>query len=282
MTMTTTYMPLGSFNGFDPVTTLPPGVNAEGILSDYPAVTDNQAHTYAERLCTSIFGHNGPSANTLCHQCDECTTEMCIQSMVGCDQFLSQLYGGCMQETNLAGDITSTVGQFLFFGAMIFCFFCLNKGKRSVGEIGPEQQQMTNSRGVMRTENGTRLGTMNLAGSYWESNGDNNNATYQWTVDTQGWFTGQCNDADGINQVIGGKLNWPAGEQGGEIAWLETRDEVQTEFHGRIQESQMGGGEVTVEAQFLSNYGGTTRGNLRLTGRSIASGAFGGGGFFGN
>merc|ERR1712038_977258 len=78
---------------------------------------------------------------------------------------------------------------------------------------------------------------------------------------------GTCNDADGLNQVVGGKIVWPGGQPGGEIVWCELRDQVQSEFTGRIFSGDSSTDPINIQATYVSNWNGLTQGSIQLTSR---------------
>merc|ERR1719336_3537398 len=178
--------------------------------------------------------------------------------------FLKELYAGCMQETDLGGDIVNTIFTLGFW----FClaWWCTGGCRRraKAGPLSMQQKQLRDRRIMMGPLNGRGLsGPVHLEGPYQEGV-ETNHASYDLNFDAMGNFMGTCNDADGLNQVVGGKIVWPGGQPGGEIVWCELRDQVGSEFTGRISSSGTSSTDpINIQATYVSNWNGLTQGSIQ-------------------
>lgn len=221
--------------------------------------TENPADAAAiEGLCANTIAMSNFN-NSLCHACDDCTEDDCVESMEGCSEFLTVLYQNCMQETNLPMDILTTLclaglcggGLWLLYSA--WRKYCRLSSNAVISQLEKGRADMTccNARG---------FASMEWQGTYNELGEEGQKSRYSWMHSRDGDFEGTCYDDDGP-QAVTGKMNWLPGQTFGEIAWCERRPGVTTEVRGRIQ---LDAARYKIQADYVSSYNGETRGNLEL------------------
>jgi len=117
-------------------------------------------------------------------------------------------------------------------------------------------------REAMPQDNGNSIGPQLMFSGTYTENGETKPTTYNFIISLTGWITGQARDDDGVAEC-NGKLNWPAGEQQGHIAWLERPSGRKIEVAGRISYDNVSN-HLAINADYDSSYR-RTKGCVNLT-----------------
>lgn len=207
-----------------------------------------------DSLCAKTVSSTSGGVYASCSACNACQDAACTQSIVGCQQFLSEVYTECARYAH-GSPLVSVIVTFGAGFCVLVTAFCLctyQKPHDMMASTREERQQMTGA-------NAPGIGVIQFNGTYKER-GEEKPTAYDFRIDEAGVLMGTGRDDDGEAQVEG-IMRWDSGDVG-KIMWCESRPGVSMEVNGRIALSGGGPGMYEISAKYLSSTG--VMGELRL------------------